>query len=88
MRIRTLMAAAMVYGGIAAIGAAQADDGLTVNNWPGDVPCSAITNNHDGSYTLNQTVVFGNGDDSYTIAAGNVFQTDAEYKVWADKCGS
>jgi len=87
MRIRTLMAAAMVYGGIAALGTAQADP-LEVNTWPDDVPCSAITNNHDGSYTLNQNVLFGAGDASYTINAGNVFQTDAEYKVWADKCGS
>jgi len=87
MRVRNLLAAGTVLAGLAGLCSARADD-LQVNKWPDDVPCSALTNNNDGTYTLQQNVVFGSDDQAYTITAGNVFSTTDEYKVWADKCGS
>jgi hypothetical protein len=86
MRIRNLWAVATLCGGIAAFSAAQAQTAIQVTNWPGDVPCSALQLNLDGSYTLTQAVIVGN-DTSYPMGAGNIFPTNGEYQVWKTKCG-
>ena len=80
MPVRKLLAAAAVGGGMAAAGMAQA----AVANWPGDVPCSAIAVNADGSYTLVTDVALINGQ---TFSYGTTFPAGGEYDVWA-KCSS
>jgi hypothetical protein len=86
MRVRNLWAVAILCGGFAAFSAAQAQTVLQVNNWPGDVPCSALQLNPDGSFTLTQAVIVGN-DTDYPMSAGNTFPTNGEYQVWITKCG-
>jgi uncharacterized membrane protein YdcZ (DUF606 family) len=83
MYFRHLCAVAALIGGIAFVCQAQAQ--ISVTSWPGDVPCSALTNNGDGTYTLNQAVTIGD-DTTDVIAAGNIFPTTDEYNVWAVNC--
>ncbi len=85
MRIRNLWAIATLCGGVAALSSAQAE-GIHVNKWPDDVPCSAIKKNPDGSYTLLQTVFFGS-DTTYPMRSGNTFSPTSEYRNWVVKCG-
>ena len=75
-----LLAAAVCNGLMAAAGIAQAE----VTNWPAGVPCSAITINSDGTYTLTTDVALVNGQ---TFVSGTTFPSGGEYDVWA-KCGS
>jgi hypothetical protein len=72
--------AAICSGMIATVGIARAE----VANWPAGVPCSAVTINPDGTYTLSTDVALVNGQ---TFANGTTFPSGGEYDVWA-KCGS
>ena len=83
MHIRNLCAAVALCGGIATFGVAQAQ--VQVSKWPDDVPCDAISNNGDGTYTLLVPVTLSNGT---IIPAGTTVPTDGEYGVWVTKCGS
>jgi uncharacterized membrane protein YdcZ (DUF606 family) len=83
MNLRHLCAAAALVAGIAVVASAQAQ--VSVTNWPGDVPCSALTNNGDGTYTLNQDVQIGS-DTTDVISSGNTFATTDEYHVWTVNC--
>ena len=81
MRIRKfLVAAAICSSMMVTAGIAQAE----VANWPGGVPCSAITINPDGTYTLSTDVALVNGQ---TFTNGTTFPPGGEYDVWA-KCSS
>jgi hypothetical protein len=81
MRIGKFSIAAVICTGmIATADIARAE----VTTWPSGVPCSAITINPDGSYTLSTDVALVNGQ---TFASGTTFPAGGEYDVWA-KCGS
>jgi hypothetical protein len=82
MRIRHLWAVATLCGGIAAFGVAHAQ-AISVNTWPNDVPCSAISKNQDGSYTLRVPITVGDN----TMPAGFIYPNTGEYSVWDQKCG-
>ena len=84
MRIRNLWAAATLCGGIITFGIAQATV-LRISKWPDDVPCTAISKNPDGSYTLRTSITLSDGG---MIASGFTVPTTGEYQVWATKCGA
>lgn len=86
MRIRNLLGVAALFGGIAVLNSAQAQQ-IVIDTWPSDVPCSILSQNPDGSFTLTQTVQVGD-DPTDTIGAGNTFQTTDEYSVWTANCGT
>ncbi|HTQ35178.1 MAG TPA: hypothetical protein VMI30_13485 [Stellaceae bacterium] len=80
MGIYKFLAAAAVCAGVAMAGTAHA----AIAVWPADVPCSSITVNADGSYTLTTDVALVNGQ---IFASGTTFPTGGEYDVWA-RCKS
>jgi hypothetical protein len=82
MRIHNLWAVATLCGGIATSGIAHADD-ISINVWPDEVPCSAISKNPDNSYTL--LVPINVGDQ--TMPDGSIWPNTGEYTVWVQKCG-
>jgi hypothetical protein len=82
MRVRNFWAVAALCGGIVMFGSAQAQTQVT--KWPDDVPCSSISKNPDGSYTLVSDITLSDGT---IMQAGNVFPSLAEYGVWVTKCG-